>query len=668
MCGIAGIASVSGRPVDPAVLKGMCDIQAHRGPDDAGYLLAGPGEAGSWLCLGDERFAHLCPGLPVFGQAPLADAAGAPLVALGHRRLAILDTSPAGHQPMSSPDHRFWLVFNGEIYNFRELRRELAGRGHTFCTRSDTEVLLRLWQEHGAQCLPLLDGMFALAVYDRLDNRLVLARDRFGVKPLYFALARGGLAFASEVKGVLASGLAPRAIHPPALAEYLTFQNILGRQTLFAGVEFLRPGEMLTLEPGSGQPPRREAWFGGFPAVEPGPPRPDLHEEVAAAFAAAVTRQLVSDVPVGAYLSGGMDSGSIVAVAGRTLGRLLTFTGGFDMTNVSGIEQGFDERAMAERLSYLLQTEHYAVVLHAGDMPAAMERISWHMDDPRVGMCHQNWYAAKLASRFVKVCLAGTGGDELFGGYPWRYLGPGGAAGPEEFARVTFAYWHRLLEPANLAGLWAPAMREHQGRPAQALAEACAALPPWRADLSPRENALDRTLRFEFATFLQGLLVTEDRVSMAHSLEVRVPFLDNALADLAFRTPPAAKFASGPAGRELGNGHLESAAGKRVLRRAMEGFLPPEFTRQPKQGFSPPDENWYRGPSMEYIKDILFDPRTTGRGWFDQDFVRARLDEHFRGEHNHRLLIWSLLSLEWLQRHFIDGPGPTAPGWQGGRA
>jgi asparagine synthase (glutamine-hydrolysing) len=667
MCGIAGIVSLAGRPVDPAALKSMCDIQAHRGPDDAGYLLARPGEprtgeGGYWLGFSDARFAHLNEHLPVFGGSYFREQTGrnAFSVALGHRRLAIIDPTPAGHQPMPSSDQRYWIVFNGEIYNFPDLRRGLAGRGHVFQTRSDTEVLLHLWEERGADCLPLLDGMFALAVYDRVENRLVLARDRFGVKQLYFLAAGEFLAFASEAKGVLASGLVRPEINPPALAEYVTFQNVFGRETLFKGIELLQPGEMLEVEPGRGVVPALRRWFGGFPRAESGRPRTDLHEEVAAAFSAAVTRQLVSDVPVGSYLSGGMDSGSIVAVAGRTLGRLLTFTGGFDMTNVSGIEQGFDERGMAERLSYLLQTEHYAVVLHAGDMPAAMERITWHMDDPRVGMCHQNWYVAKLASRFVKVCLAGTGGDELFGGYPWRYLREGIPTGPEDFDRSYFAYWHRLLDPGQLPRLLAPEMRGHLARPRQTFAEVCAGLPAWREDLSPQENLLDRALRFEFATFLQGLFVTEDRVSMAHSLETRVPFLDNTLADLAFSIPPSAKVALAEPGRLLSGGHLESTAGKAVLRRAMEHVLPPEFTRQPKQGFSPPDENWFRGPSMEYIKSVLLDERTLGRPWFDQDFVRARLGEHFRGEQNHRLLIWSLLSLEWLQRHFVDAPAGGA--------
>jgi asparagine synthase (glutamine-hydrolysing) len=380
-----------------------------------------------------------------------------------------------------------------------------------------------------------------------------------------------------------------------------------------------------------------------------------VREAVAESFGNAVRRQLISDVEVGSYLSGGMDSGSIVAVAGRSIARLLTFTGGFDLTNVDGIEQGFDERKLAEKLSYLLQTEHYDMVLHAGDMPAAMERISWHMDDPRVGMCHQNWYVAKLASRFVKVCLAGAGGDELFAGYPWRYRQGLGAAELSECDDGYFRYWHRFLAPETLPQLFSPGILPDTGTPREAFDGVLANAPVMRDDLSMTENLLQRMLYFEFKTFLQGFLITEDHISMAHSLETRVPFLDNDLVDLAWRIPPTLKINTDQLVQASPDEHIESTEGKQILRRAMEAYLPVEFTQQHKQGFSPPDANWYRGPSMDYIKEILLDSRTTGRPWFDQEVVGERLEEHFQGRSNNRLLIWSLLSFELLQRHFVDG-------------
>ena len=269
-------------------------------------------------------------------------------------------------------------------------------------------------------------------------------------------------------------------------------------------------------------------------------------------------------------------------------------------------------------------------------------------------MCHQNWYVSKLAGRVVKVCLTGAGGDELFAGYPWRYrhiLNHGSPQGDED---AYFRFWNRLLPPEQRADLFAidgyPAAAE---RARQNFQDILRAAPPPQAELTPAENALQRALYFEFRTFLHGFLVTEDHISMAHSLESRVPFLDNDLADLAWQIRPKWKLNLDTL-EQNGQGHIESSDGKQILRSAMENFLPREFTRQHKQGFSPPDENWYRGPSMDYIKSILYDPSTLSRPWFNQATVRARLEDHFAGRHNNRLLIWSLLSFEWLQRHWVD--------------
>jgi asparagine synthase (glutamine-hydrolysing) len=523
----------------------------------------------------------------------------------------------------------------------------------------------------------MLNGMFAFAIYDARENTITLARDRFGVKPLYYAYSRDQFVFASETKAILASGVIQARLDGAALVEYMTFQNLLGAQTLFADVKILGAGEYLQFAVNGGQTPSPRKFHKAFPRADASlAGRGDVSEMVASAFGAAVKRQLVSDVEVGSYLSGGMDSGSIVSVASRSIPRLLTFTGGFDLTNVNGIEQGFDERKMAEQLSYILQTEHYDVVLHAGDMPAAMERIAWHNDDPRVGMCHQNWYVAKLASKFVKVCLAGAGGDELFAGYPWRYRRVLGAADFGAFDNAYFEYWHRLLAPGQLADIFRPELRGHCGAARESFNALMAGAPPYQDELCTTENMLGRALYFEFKTFMHGFLVIEDRMSMAHGLETRVPFLDNELADLAWRIPPSMKLKldglvaqpfqavqahpglpAQPGKAVLpsnGNGHIASADGKLILRQAMRRYLPEEFTRQPKQGFSPPDENWFRGPSMEYIKSILLDSRAIQRPWFDQACVKKRLEEHFAGRENHRLLIWSLLCIEWLQRHFVD--------------
>ena len=644
-------------------LKAMCDIMAHRGPDDAGYAFFRPGRGagvaggGVYSRFTDPVFhlrnQHIAPfGGPYFQEQTNGLHY---LLGLGHRRLAIIDLSVNGHQPMATADRRFWLVYNGEIYNFPELRTMLRERGYEFQSSGDTEVILRMWEEFGAGCLEQFNGMFAMAIYDLRDNVLTLARDRFGVKPLYYAQSADFFVYASELKGVLASGYIQRSIDTQSLCEYFTFQNIYSDRTLFAGVRLLMPGEAMSLQPGMNEQPRKFSYHKGFPGVDPTLVQDRaVEEQVADAFQVAVKRQLISDVEVGGYLSGGMDSGSIVAVAGRSIPRLHTFTCGFDMTNVDGIEQGFDERQNAERLSYLLQTEHYAVVLHSGDMPAAMERIAWHVDDPRVGMCHQNWYVAKLAGKFVKVCLSGAGGDELFAGYPWRYLV--GVAENTQAAceEAYFNYWHRLIERGRVAELFTLDLRGFTDRCRESFEAVFAGAPKAHPDSGPIEQALQRMLHFEFRTFLHGLFLIEDKISMAHSLEVRVPFLDNDLADLAFRIPPSLKL---DVQRLQNNGSkacFRADEGKIILRRAMQRFLPELFTRQAKQGFSPPDGSWYRGESMEYIKAILYDSKTLNRPWFDQKFVADRLEDHFSGRKNNRLLIWSLISFEWLQRHFID--------------
>lgn len=662
MCGIAGIVSRSGAPFEPGLIKNMCDVMVHRGPDDAGYVFfrqgeRKTGEGGYWCGFVDPAFKHVNEHLPVLGSEYFHEELSRhPLtVGFGHRRLSIIDLTHYGHQPMSNSDRRYWVVFNGEIYNYLELRKELEARGHIFRTRTDTEVLLHLWEEYGTASIGMLNGMFAFALYDRVDNVVILARDRFGVKPLYYAVTDEFIVFGSETKTVLASGLIKAAIDPDALAEYMTFQNIFSDRTLFAGIHLLPPGTLLQFSPNNTASLKIQKYDKGFPALDPGLGNGGqaLLDDITGAFEASVTGQLMSDVPVGSYLSGGMDSGSIVAVAGRSIPRLLTFTAGFDLTNVNGLEQGFDERQLSEKLAHLLQTEHYEVVLHAGDMPAIMERLTWHVDDPRVGMCHQNWYAAKLASKFVKVCLSGAGGDELFGGYPWRYRFGMVADDIAGFDDAYFTYWNRLVDYKKLPELFTPGMHSHIPAARGAFQSVMDGVPGYNADYSKEINFLQRALHFEIKTFLHGLFIIEDKISMAHSLEVRVPFIDNQLADLAMRINPLLKV-NGAGIIKNNNTHLQTAEGKKILRQAMGKFLPEEYTQQKKQGFSPPDENWYRGPSMDYIKEILLDEKALSRPWFNRQFTERCLQEHFDGAQNHRLLIWSLLSVEWLQRHFID--------------
>ena len=599
MCGIAGIFDLGGRPVSDAEVRAMNDVMTHRGPDDGGqYVEQGLG--------------------------------------LANRRLAIIDLSPAGHQPMANEDGSLLLVYNGELYNFTELVPTLEARGHLFHSRTDSEVILHAYEEWGPDCLSRFNGMFAFAIWDRRRRELFLARDRFGVKPLYYALRDGRFMFASEVKSLLRAGV-PRRVSPEALVEYFTFQNIVSDLTLFHGVRLLPAGHSLRVSERGLETSRY--WDLSFDADE------DVSEEewaerIRGTFEEVVTRQLVADVPVGSYLSGGMDSASIAAVASRNVARLMTFTGGFDLTSVTGIELVFDERSDAELVASRFRTQHYEMVLHAGDMAWALPELVWHLEDLRVGMSYPNYYIAGLASKFVKVALGGAGGDELFAGYPWRYELVAELREPDEFDRAYYDYWSRLVpdsdKPAFFSDeVWAQARdRSTFDVYRQAIAPV--------AGLDPLEKAL----YFEAKTFLHGLLVVEDKVSMAHSLEVRVPFLDNALVALAERIPARVKH---------GNG-----GGKELLRKAMAPLLPEEVVTKRKQGFSPPDQSWYRGPTMDYITEILLDERTLSRGWFKPQYVQRVLSEHLEGRVNHRLLIWSLLSFEWWNRLFMDGDAATA--------
>jgi asparagine synthase (glutamine-hydrolysing) len=594
MCGIAGIFDQRGRPISDAEIKGMIDAIRHRGPDDEGCYV---GES----------------------------------VALGSRRLAIIDVSRAGHQPMANEDGSLLIVYNGELYNFQELVPLLEARGHRFHSRTDTEVVLHAFEEWGPRCLDRFNGMFAFAIWDTRRRRMFLARDRFGIKPLYYAFHDGRFLFGSEIKALLRAGL-PRRVSPEALVEYFTFQNILSDRTLFEGVRILPAGHSLTLSESGSQV---EKYWDLEPDPDEGPSEDEWAERIRGVFEEAVTRQLISDVPVGSYLSGGMDSGSIVAVASRHVPRLMTFTGGFDLSSVTGLELVFDERADAELVASQFKTQHYEMVMHAGDLAWVLPELVWHIEDLRVGMSYPNYYIAGLASKFVKVSLAGAGGDELFAGYPWRYdLVESGAA---DFESVYYDYWARIVPDAVKPDFFAPEVWTQ--------ASSYAPFEVFRDVLKPVDklDPLTKALYFEAKTFLHGLLVVEDKVSMAHSLEARVPFLDNELVDLAVRIPSRLKHADD--------------GGKRLLRRAMKGLLPDEIVEKRKQGFSPPDQSWYRGPTMDYIRETLLDSRSLNRGYFQPAFIRKVLDDHVQGHVNHRLLIWSLLSFEWWNRLFMDGDG-----------
>ena len=499
MCGITGLINFSGNPVSPVVLQKMTDAIAHRGPDGEGH----------WI---EDN------------------------VGLGHRRLAIIDLSPAGHQPMISVDHRYVLTYNGEIYNFRELRTELEAEGFWFRSRTDSEVVLHALTRWGEAALNRFNGMFALGFWDRKERKLLLARDRYGIKPLYYSQQSQTFSFGSEQKAILAKPDFGRELDKSAMLEYFTFQNIFTDRTLLKDVKILPAGHFAVLDLAAGQALSMTRYW-DYRFREPDNPatRQEYIEELDRLFKQAVNRQLVSDVELGAYLSGGMDSGSITAVAAWSFPNLKTFTCGFDLSSASGIELGFDERVKAEAMSARFKTEHYEMVLKAGDMERCLPKLSWHLEEPRVGQSYPNYYVARLAAKFVKVVLSGCGGDEIFGGYPWRYYRGLGTKSFEEYIDNYYQYWQRLVNNQTLRQLFRPVWPEVEH--------------VWTRDIfrdvfATHDNELDRpedyinhSLYFETKTFLHGLLVVEDKLSMAHSLETRVPFLDNDLVDFAMQCP-----------------------------------------------------------------------------------------------------------------------------------
>lgn len=623
MCGIAGLVNLDGSPASPVTLRRMTDAIAHRGPDGDGHWVEGN-------------------------------------VAIGHRRLAIIDLSPAGHQPMISADHRYVLSYNGEIYNYRELRTELEAKGYWFRSQTDSEVVLNALAAWGTGGLLRFNGMFSLALWDRKARTLVLARDRYGIKPLYYATQGHTFAFGSEQKAILAQPAFTRRLNLPALLEYFTFQNIFTDQTLLQDVRLLPAGSYCVLDVQSGQRIEQRYWDYRFREPSCAGRKEEYLEELDSLVRQAVSRQLVSDVEIGAYLSGGMDSGSITALAAQQIPNLKSFTIGFDLSSASGLEMTFDERVKAEAMSARFKTEHYEMVLKAGDMERSLPAIARHLEEPRVGQSYPNYYAAKLTSKFVKVVLSGSGGDELFGGYPWRYYRAANCQDFEHYIDQYYTYWQRLVDNRHIKMMFAPVWHEVDH--------------VWTRDIfrdvfTTHENELERpedyinhSLYFEAKTFLHGLFVVEDKLSMAHGLESRVPFMDNDLVDFAMRCPVALKLnnlsdvlrINENDSRDKRSTYFQKTRdGKQILRDVMGRYIPRETVEAEKQGFSSPDASWFKGASIEFVRRSLLESHARIYDVMSADAVRSLVLEHLEGTNNRRLLIWSLLNIEaWMRDTF----------------
>jgi asparagine synthase (glutamine-hydrolysing) len=643
MCGIAGgVWNDHGKALCEDALRRMTNALAHRGPDGDGFHRT---EIGT-IAGGDLR----------------------PGAALGHRRLAIIDL-PHGQQPLSNEDGSVWVVFNGEIYNFLALRRRLEARGHRFLTQSDTEVIVHLYEDDGLDFLDRLDGMFALAVWDALRGRLVLARDRLGEKPLVYCEEPGRLLFASELKALLQAPGVRRAIDPGALDAYLTYQYVPHPQTIFAGISKLPPGHRaiyqggrLDVQPYSQVDFRNEVEIGQKEAAG------ELRQRVTA----AVEQRLQSDVPLGAFLSGGIDSTIIAALAQKLLGRpLKTFSLGYASSETTS--KAYDETRFARLAAAQIGTEHHELrtELHAAEI---VPRIVRQFDEPLADSSAVPMFLlAEFARQNVTAALTGDGGDELFGGYR-RYQAVRLAA---QIDRLPGAWRWLLREPL---GRWLPGASRQKSFLSQwkRFTQSLAISPQQRyldwvsifneserawlyredymlqlPDIDPAEFVLsalrassrrDSALAASLADLVSylpcDLLTKVDMASMAHGLECRAPFLDHHVVEFAAKQPPQYRW------RFFG--------GKRLLRQAFADLLPGPIARRRKMGFAAPLDAWFRGEMRPFAQAILFDSRTTERAYFRPEAVQRLWEDHMHGKADYSQRLWALMIFELWQREWLD--------------
>lgn len=611
MCGIAGIVSLEGTPVFERELRDMCAAIVHRGPDDDGFYCGA--EAG-----------------------------------LGMRRLSIIDLG-SGHQPVWNEDRSVCVVFNGEIYNFQELRRQLEGRGHIFGTRTDTEVIVHLYEEHGQRCVEHLRGMFGFALWDIRRKRLLLARDRIGIKPLYYTEAGGRLLFASELKSILQIPDVERKLNWSAVSHLFTFLTTPPAESIIEGVHKLEPGHLLTAGPG--QAPVIERYWSPRFAPEYGREEGYFVDRVRELLAESVQLHMVSDVPVGAFLSGGIDSSAVVATAAALSATPLeTFSIGFK-------EPDYNELGHARLVAAKFATDHHELTL-GPDALDQLKNLAWHLDEPfGDSSAIPTYMVSKLAAQSVKVVLSGDGGDELFGGYDKyvverrerraRFL-PGPARSllasvsrsmPEGMRGRNFLRHHSLPAPERY--LDAMTLFRHDEMQKLFQPEYARLLSPVSVSLESGGHWLSNIQGLDIKNYLPlDILTKVDRMSMAHSIETRVPLLDHKLVEFALTIPP-----------EM---NLRGGTTKYVLKQAMQGILPDGIIHRPKKGFAVPLGYWFRGKLGSYVRDLLLGERGRRRGFFNLPYIESLVARHERGQ-NLDLQLWTLISFELWASSFLDG-------------
>ena len=488
------------------------------------------------------------------------------------------------------------------------------------------------------------------------DRILTLARDRFGIKPLYYLEKKNNFLFSSEIKSFKFHPKVNLEMDQESLAEYLTFQNFIDDETLFKNVKVLKPGYFMEVDT-DGIKKIEKFYNFNFEQNTKNKSYLETKTELKHILTKSVNRQLISDVPISCLLSGGIDSSAITAIASKKIKNLKTFTIGFNMQSISGIEIFFDEREKAEKVSAELGTEHYSLVLKSGDMEKAFDDLVWHLEEPRVGQSYPNFYASKLASKFNKVILTGIGGDELFAGYPWRYYKNKELIKIEDFYYAYFNSWNRLLDHVDLENILGRKLDQYK------FYDKFKKILDIKIENPSFTDLINYSLKFEIKTFLHGLLIVEDKLSMAHSLETRVPFLDNELSDYASKIPLEMKLKNIKNKPQLDENIFENKVdyfynnysdGKLILRDALKEILPTEILSARKQGFSGPDKTWFKGKSIDFVKDNLFDKNQKLFDFLDHAIVKEKVLQHISGQKNNRLLIWSFIYLNFFIKKFLN--------------
>ena len=629
MCGICGVISSRSNFRQEDVLRRMCGKIAHRGPDDSGMFI-------------NED------------------------VALGIQRLSIIDLA-GGHQPIHNEDQTVWIVFNGEIYNYPELREFLQKKGHVFYTNTDTECIVHLYEEMGIECVKELNGMFAFAVWDSIRKHLYLVRDRLGIKPLYYAASDGNLIFASEIKAILEHPAIVRDIDMPSLHDYLTFLYVPSPKTMFQGISKLPAAHWLRFADGNIAIERY--WDLQFSHEENAASEEEYVEQVYESLRESVKMRLMSEVPLGAFLSGGVDSSGIVAIMAEMMDEpVKTFSIGFKSKGL------YNELPYARMIAEQYGTEHHEFVVEP-DAVELISRVVWHLDEPMAdASAILNYLVAQMAKEHVTVVLTGLGGDEVFAGYrrycgdrlaqryeripsPIRYvfekivdifpaseesrilnysrLAKKFIAGTQLSPEERYFSWNSFFTEELKNSLYSEKLKERlNGRPSLAVLEKYFA----ETDSS---DFLDKVQYVDQKTYLvEDLLALTDKMSMANSLEARVPFLDHKLVELSARIPPGMR--------------LKGLKTKYILKKALDDVVPRRILHRQKQGFSMPIDSWLRNGLRDWCADLLSKQRIEKRGYFNYDTVRWIIQEHQEGRKDFSQHIWALLILEVWHTIFLD--------------